>query len=102
MHERALRVFAEELAHPGHALSPDDVVSVNRPLQPRNRRHVATDHNRRPWRVLAHQAAHFPDLADIHDNRRDADDVVVVRRQFLDEAFAGRKVEQRRKSEMFW
>ena len=83
------------LAQPRHALALHDVIGVDHRLDARNRRDVPADDDRRPRRVLPDEPAHLPDLADVDDDADEADDVVVVRRQLLDEALARRKVEQR-------
>ena len=78
MHVSAARILAEELAHPRHAFAPDDMIGVDHPFDSRDRGDVAADHDRRPRRMETHQAAHLPHLADVDDDRGDADDVVVV------------------------
>jgi hypothetical protein len=56
---------------------------------------MAADDDGRRRGVLPDQTAHLAHLADVDDDPRDADDVVVLGPQFLDETLARRKVEQR-------
>ena len=72
-------VFLAEIgAQPRHALALHDVIGVDRPLDARNRRHVAADHQRRVRRMPPDQPAHLADLADIDDDPGQSDDVVRV------------------------
>ena len=51
-------------------------------LNARNGGDMSAHHDRRRGRQLSHHAAHFPHLADVHDDRRDAHDVVRIGRKF--------------------
>ena len=77
VHDRRVRILAQKPSHPGDAFAFDDVVGVDHLLDAGDGGHVAADHDGRFRRELPHDAAHLPYFADIHDDGRDADDVVV-------------------------
>ena len=94
MVDRCVDRLAEKLAEPPDPFAFDDVVRLEHPLEAGDRRHMAADDDRRFRGVLPDQTAHLAHLADVDDDARDADHVVMVGREFLDEALARRKVEQ--------
>ena len=71
-------VLAQISAHPGNAFSADKVVCIHHVLDPGDCCNVAADHNLRVRAVFADQPAHLADLSDIHDDRREPDDVIPV------------------------
>lgn len=54
---------------------------------------MSAHHDYRTWGKLSHHSAHLTDLADVHDDRRDANDVVVVRGQFPSKSFPCGKIQ---------
>ncbi len=66
------------------------------PLDARESRDVPAYDDRRVRRVLAHEAAHLADLADVDDDSRDADDVVAAAGELARRSAHGWEVEQRR------
>jgi hypothetical protein len=98
--DRTFRSFTQEGAHPRHPLPADDVVGVDHRLQSRRGGHVAADDDGRPGCIAPHEPAHLADLPGVHDDRRDAHDVVVAGDQLADEALARREVEQVQGAEM--
>ena len=95
MTNRGGLVLAQIAAHPGDPLTAHDVVSVDHLLDARDGGHVSADYDDRTRRKLAGHAAHLAHLGDVHDDRRDTDDVILLIRKFLGKAFARRKVEYR-------
>jgi len=93
MPDRLIGILAEERAQPANPFTPDDVVGVNHAGDLRDRRDVPAHHDRRRRGVLAHEAAHLAHLADVHDDGRDADDVVLVLGNLSNETLARGKVE---------
>src|ERR1035441_1404730 len=93
--DRGVDVFAEVLAHPGDAVAFDNVIGIEELLHAGDGGDVAADDDRRARRELAHHAAHLAGLADVDDDRGDADDVVVVGGEFAGKGLAGREVEDR-------
>ena len=75
------------------SLEGKDVILVEDIVDTGHGRHMSADHDRRMRRQLTYHAAHFPRLTYVHDDRRDADDVVAVFGQFPREGLAGGKVE---------
>jgi hypothetical protein len=88
-------IFAEVTAHPGNAFAAHDVVGVNEVLKSGRSGYVTADDDVRIGRELAHHATHLADFAEVHDDGRNSDDVVVVGFQLAGEVFAGGKVEHR-------
>ncbi len=88
-------VFAQKTPHPGDAVAAHDVVGVDHLFDARNGRHVPAHHDGRARRQAPHHPAHLPHLAHVHDDGRDADDVVVVRRQLRLERLARGEIEHR-------
>jgi hypothetical protein len=70
--------FSQVPPHPRDAFTPDNVIDVNHRLQRWKGRDMSTNHNDRCQGKLAYQSAHFLDLTEIHNDRGDADDVVVM------------------------
>ena len=85
--------FAQVLAHPGDAVAFDDVVGIEEVLDAGDGGDVAADDHGGARREFADHAAHFARLADVDDDGRDADDVVVVGGQFAGEGFARGEIE---------
>ena len=71
-------ILAEIAAHPGDAFAAHDVVRVDHLFDAGNGGDVPTDDNRRIRRKLADHAAHLAHLCHIHDDRGDANDVVLM------------------------
>ena len=88
-------VFAEIAAHPSDTLAPHDVIGVDHLFDTWDRGDVSADDDGRLRRELADHAAHLTDFADVHDDRRDAHDVVLVGRQFLAKPLSCGEVEDR-------
>src|ERR1017187_1351412 len=95
MHDGSLVIEAKEASHPRDSFAPHDKVRVDHRLDRRNRGHVSADHNRRPRRDLSHYAAHLAHLADVHDDRCDPDNVIVVLAQLPFEDLTCGKIEHR-------
>ena len=95
MANRSAGIFAEIRAHPGDAFAFDDVVGVDHVVDARDGSDVAADNDLRVWRQLADDAAHLAHFADVHDDGRDADDVVLLLSDLAREGFAGREIEHR-------
>src|SRR5208282_4448307 len=93
MADRSVLVFSQVPPHPRDPFSAYDMVSVDHRLRVGNRSHVSTHHNYRIRRQFPYHAAHLPHLANIHDDRRDPDDVVVVLGQFTGKGLAVGKIE---------
>ena len=88
-------IFTEISPHPRHALASNDVIGINQLLDSWDGRNVPADHNGRTRRKLPRHPAHLAHLSYIHNDRGDSDDVVMMRTDFLGEAFLCRKVEHR-------
>ncbi len=69
-------VLAQVAAHPLDAIALHDVVGVEDVLDAGNRGHVPAHHDGGVRREFADHAAHLARLADVHDDRRYAHDVV--------------------------
>ena len=87
--DRLALVFRKEQPHPSHAFTPHDVISIDPCIQARHVRNVPAYYDSRAGVVLAHQLAHLFDLAYIYRDGADANDVVVVGSDLLDEAIEG-------------
>ena len=94
MVDRSVDRLAEKRAEPPDPFALDDMVRLKQLLEAGDRRHMAADDDRRCRGVLPDQTAHLAHLADVDDDARDADHVVLVGREFLDEALACRKIQQ--------
>ena len=95
MPDRRAHVFAQKSPHPGDPVAAHDMIRVDHVLQARNGRNMSAHYDGRRRRKLPHHPAHLPNLADIHDDRRDAYDIVVILGQLFRERIARRKIEQR-------
>lgn len=71
-------VLTEERAHPGNAVATDDVIGVDHLRESGDGGDVSADDDGGTGRELADHAAHFAHLADVHDDGRNADDIVMV------------------------
>ena len=87
--------LAEERPEPPNALPGHDVIGVDHGVELRERRDVPADDDRRSRRVLAHEPAHLLHLADVHDDARNAHDVVGVGLELAYETLARGKIEHR-------
>ena len=61
-----------------NAVTAHDVVSVDQGFNARNRGHVSAHDDGRTGRKPTRHPAHLAHLADVHDDGRDADDLVVM------------------------
>src|SRR5215471_1769756 len=86
-------ILAEMLAQPADAFAPGYVIRVEEPLEARDRRHVSADDDSRSRGMAPRQAAHLAHLAGVHDDSRDADDIVVAGGDLANESIARREVE---------
>ena len=93
--DRRVHLFAQVLPHPGDAVALHDVVGIQHLLHAGNGRNVTAHDDRRARREFPHHPAHLPRLAHVHDDRRDADNVVVVCGEFLCEGLACREIQHR-------
>ena len=73
----AAGIFAEITAHPADALAAHDAIRINQFVDAGNGGDVSTDDDGGFGRETAHPAAHLADLAEIGDNARDSDNVVL-------------------------
>jgi hypothetical protein len=95
MLERLGHVLAEKIAHPTHTVSANDVVQAAPFFQPWQVGDVPANHDRRVGQVLANQSAHLANLDQVRLNRTDADHVIGIAFDLLDEPLLGRKIQQR-------
>jgi hypothetical protein len=95
MADRGAHIFAQVLTHPGDALATDDVVGVDHVTEAGKGSDVSPDDDGGVGRKLAHHAAHFAHLADVRDDRGNADDVVRVGLELAGEGVASGKIQQR-------
>src|ERR1019366_1771557 len=93
--DRGVDVFAQVLAHPGDAVAFDNVVGIQHLLHAGDGGDVAAHDDGGARRELANHAAHLAGLMNVDDDRRDADDVVVVGGEFPGEGLARGEVEDR-------
>ena len=91
-------VLAQVAAHPFDAVALDDVVGVEDVLDAGNGGHVPAHDDGGVRREFPDHAAHLARLADIHDDGRDAHDVVMVGRQLAGEGLARGEIEDRARS----
>ena len=82
MPDRRGIVIADEPPQPRNAVALYDVIGIHHALDARNRRHVAANHDWRPRRKPTHHSAHLAYLANVNNDRRDSDDIVMVGPQF--------------------
>jgi hypothetical protein len=94
MADRLALVFGQKAAHPAHTLAAHDVVGVDPLIQAGQVRDMAADDNRGPGEMLTDQRAHLAHLVHVGHDGADADDVVVVRRDLLEEAIQAGKIQQ--------
>ena len=87
-----------ESAHPAHAVAENDVIDVGIFGQHGEIRNVTADDDRRFGLMLADQLAHPTHFEQVRHDRADADYVVSMGFQFLDESLFGREIEQRTRS----
>ncbi len=88
-------IFAEVAAHPGDAVALDDMIGVQKVLDAGDGRDVPADDDGRMRRELPHHAAHLARFAHVHDDRGDADHVVVVPGELARERLAGGEIQNR-------
>src|SRR5512138_1616115 len=88
-------VLAQITAHPGDAIAAHEVISIDHGLYLGKGRDVPADDNHGVWRDATHYATHLPHLADVDDDRGDADDVIVARGELLLKALSGREIKHR-------
>ena len=93
--QRLVLVLAQEAAEPAHALAADDVIGVDPLVQIGHVGDVAADDDRGVRQILPNQLAHLLHFEDVGNDRRDADDVVLVGANLLDEAIERGEVQQR-------
>src|SRR5947209_1170843 len=98
MVDGSVLIFSEITTHPGDAFSANNVVGIDHAFQAGHRGYMAAHDNHRIWGEFADDPAHLADLTHIHDDRRDAHDVVVVLAQFAGERLTCGEVENAARS----
>ena len=87
--------LAQVAAEPGHALAADDVVGVDLLVQVGDIGDVAADDDLGVGLVVADQLAHLLHLGLVGNDRGDADHVVLVVADFVEEAVQRGEVQER-------
>ena len=92
MAQRPVLVLAEKAAEPAHALAADHVVGVELLDQVGHVGDVPADDDRGVGQILPNQLAHLFHFERVRNDRRDADDVVLLGADLFDEAVERGKV----------
>ena len=82
MHDRFGIVLTQKSAEPGYAVPADDVVRIDTLFNTGEIGNMAAHDYRAARLILPDERTHFADLADIGNNRGDADDIVFVGFEF--------------------
>ena len=93
--KRLVLVLAEQTAKPAHALAADDMIGVDPLAEIGNVGDVPADDDRGLRQILPNQLAHLFHFEEVRNDRRDADDVVLVGANLLDETVERGEVQQR-------
>jgi hypothetical protein len=88
-------VLAQKPPHPPYAVPVGDVIQVRVFGQYRKIGNVTADHDGCVRLVLADQLAHAAHFEQVGHDRADADDVIGIARQLVDEALLRGEIEQR-------